>query len=75
MEPTQISRPDIFASSGKAWGTPDEPDVLDEGDGGYGDTFYIDEVFVKINGKQRYLWRAVYQESLPHEVLWVWSGG
>jgi len=26
---------------------------------GYGDTFYIDEVFVKINGKQHYLWRAV----------------
>jgi len=28
---------------------------------GYGDTFYIDEVFVKINGKQHYLWRAVDQ--------------
>jgi putative transposase len=28
---------------------------------GYGDTFYIDEVFVKINGKQQYLWRAVDQ--------------
>jgi len=26
---------------------------------GYGDTFYIDEVFIKINGKQYYLWRAV----------------
>ena len=26
---------------------------------GYGDTFYIDEVFVKINGRQHYLWRAV----------------
>ena len=25
---------------------------------GYGDTFFIDEVFVKINGKQHYLWRA-----------------
>ena len=30
---------------------------------GYGDTFYIDEVFVKINGKQRYLWRAVDQNA------------
>ena len=30
---------------------------------GYGDTFYIDEVFVKINGKQHYLWRAVDQEG------------
>ncbi|MBL4682446.1 MAG: IS6 family transposase [Pseudomonadales bacterium] len=26
---------------------------------GYGDTFFIDEVFIKIDGKQRYLWRAV----------------
>jgi putative transposase len=38
---------------------------------GYGDTFYIDEVFVKINGKRHYLWRAVDQESLPREALWV----
>jgi putative transposase len=29
---------------------------------GYGDTFYIDEVFIKINGKQHYLWRAVDQD-------------
>lgn len=26
---------------------------------GYGDTFYCDEVFVKIQSKQHYLWRAV----------------
>ena len=31
--------------------------------GGYGDTFYIDEVFVRINGKQHYLWRAVDQDG------------
>ena len=30
---------------------------------GFGDTFYIDEVFVKIDGKQRYLWRAVDQDG------------
>ena len=30
---------------------------------GYGDTFYIDEVFVKINGKQHYFWRAVDQDG------------
>ena len=29
----------------------------------YGDTFYIDEVFVKITGKHQYLWRAVDQEG------------
>jgi len=30
---------------------------------GFGDTFYIDEVFVKINGKQNYLWRAIDQDG------------
>jgi putative transposase len=30
---------------------------------GYGDTFCIDEVFVKINGRQHYLWRAVDQDG------------
>ena len=30
---------------------------------GYGDTFYIDEVLVKINGKQHSLWRAVDQDG------------
>ena len=30
---------------------------------GYGDTFFIDEVFVKILGKQHYLWRAVDQDG------------
>jgi len=30
---------------------------------GYGDTFYIDEVFVKINGRQHYLWRALDQDG------------
>jgi len=30
---------------------------------GYGDTFFIDGVFVKIGGKQHYLWRAVDQDG------------
>ena len=30
---------------------------------GYGDTFFIDEVFIKIDGKQYYLWRAVDQDG------------
>ena len=30
---------------------------------GFGDTFYIDEVFVKIGGNQQYLWRAVDQDG------------
>jgi len=30
---------------------------------GFGDTFFIDEVFVKIDGKLHYLWRAVDQDG------------
>jgi len=30
---------------------------------GYSDTFFVDEVFVKIGGKQHYLWRAVDQDG------------
>ncbi len=30
---------------------------------GFGDTFFIDEVFLKIQGKQHYLWRAVDQDG------------
>ncbi len=30
---------------------------------GFGDTFYIYEVFVKIRGQQQYLWRAVDQDG------------
>ena len=30
---------------------------------GYGDTFYLDEVFVRIRGVQHYLWRAIDQDS------------
>jgi len=30
---------------------------------GYGDTFFLDEVFIKINGVQHYLWRAVDQDG------------
>ena len=30
---------------------------------GFDDTFFIDEVFVKINGVQHYLWRAVNQDG------------
>ena len=36
---------------------------------GYGDTFYLDEVFVKIQGKQHYLWRAVDQDGEVVDIL------
>ena len=36
---------------------------------GYGDTLSIDEVFVKINGKHQYLWRAVDQDGEAIDVF------
>jgi len=36
---------------------------------GYGDAFFIDEVFVRIRGEQRYLWRAVDQDGEVVDVL------
>ncbi|MFT4862863.1 MAG: putative transposase [Pseudohongiellaceae bacterium] len=36
---------------------------------GYGDTSFIDEVFVKIQGKQHYLWRAVDQDGKVVDVF------
>ena len=36
---------------------------------GFGDTCFIDEVFVKIRGKQQYLWRAVDQDGEVVDVL------
>jgi putative transposase len=30
---------------------------------GFGDTYFLDEVFVKISGKQHYLWRAFDQDG------------
>ena len=36
--------------------------------GSPGDTCYMDEVYiVTVRGERRYLWRALDQESLPHE--------
>jgi putative transposase len=36
---------------------------------GYGDTVFMDEVFVPIGGRQRYLWRAVDQDGEVVDVL------
>ena len=30
---------------------------------GYGDTFFIDDIFVKIGDKKHYLWRAIDQDG------------
>ena len=37
--------------------------------GRLGDTWYVDEVFVKIQGEQRYLWRAVDQDGDVLDIL------
>jgi putative transposase len=43
---------------------------------GYGDTFFIDEVFIKIDGIQHYLWRAVDQDGEVVDVfLQKWRDG
>ncbi|GHO58297.1 hypothetical protein KSB_67720 [Ktedonobacter robiniae] len=34
-----------------------------------GDKWYLDEVFLKINGKPHYLWRAVDQEGTVLDIL------
>ena len=36
---------------------------------GYGDTWYVDEVFVRVDGQQRYLFRAVDQDGDVIDVL------
>ncbi len=37
--------------------------------GPLGDTWYLDEVFIKINGVQHYLWRAVDQDGDELDIL------
>ncbi|MCP4121323.1 MAG: IS6 family transposase, partial [Bacteroidetes bacterium] len=37
--------------------------------GPLGDTWYLDEVFIKINGVQYYLWRAVDQDGDELDIL------
>jgi len=40
-------------------------------DQGFGDTFFVDEVFVKILGDQHFLWRDVDQDGEVVDVLLV----
>ena len=37
--------------------------------GRLGDTWYLDELFVRINGQQQYLWRAVDQDGDVTDIL------
>ena len=42
---------------------------LREKHGLFGDEWFLDEVFIKINGKQHYLWRAVDQDGDELDIL------
>jgi putative transposase len=48
---------------------PDYTIRLKKKQGRLGDTWYLDEVFVRINGQQQYLWRAVDQDGDVIDIL------
>jgi len=48
---------------------PDYAPKLKKRQGCLGDTWYIDEVFVTIQGERYYLWRAVDQDGAPIDIL------
>jgi putative transposase len=48
---------------------PDYARRLKKKQGRLGDTWYLDELFVRINGRQQYLWRAVDQDGDVIDIL------
>src|ERR1019366_8485740 len=48
---------------------PDYVRKLKRRQGRLGDTWYLDEVFIRINGQQQYLWRAVDQDGDVIDIL------
>ena len=48
---------------------PDYVRKLKRAQGRLGDTWYLDEVFIRINGQQQYLWRAVDQDGDVIDIL------
>jgi putative transposase len=49
--------------------TPSYARSLRKKQGQMGDQWFLDEVFIKINGKQNYLWRAVDQDGNELDIL------
>jgi len=49
--------------------TPTLARSLRKKQGSLGDQWFLDEVFIKINGKQHYLWRAVDQDGCELDIL------
>ncbi len=48
---------------------PEYARKLKKRQGRLGDTWYLDEVFIKINGEMHYLWRAVDQDGDTIDIL------
>ena len=48
---------------------PDYARRLKKKQGRLGDTWYLDELFVRINGRQQYLWRALDQDGDVIDIL------
>jgi len=48
---------------------PDYARKLKRRQGSLGDNWYLDEVFIRINGQQQYLWRAVDQDGDVIDIL------
>src|ERR1700694_5886837 len=48
---------------------PDYARRLKKKQGRLGDTWYLDELFIRINGRQQYLWRAVDQDGDVIDIL------
>jgi putative transposase len=48
---------------------PDYARRLKKKQGRLGDTWYLDELFIRINGQQQYLWRAVDQDGDVIDIL------
>src|SRR5712691_9928281 len=49
--------------------SPDNARKLKRRQGRLGDIWHLDEVFIRINGKQQYLWRAVDQDGDVIDIL------
>lgn len=49
--------------------TPSLTRKLKKKQGKLGDQWYLDEIFIKLNGKTHYLWRAVDQDGCELDVL------
>ena len=60
VESLLAMKPSVSGARSLVWNTPTK---IKKSRGPLGDTWYLDEVFIKINGVQYYLWRAVDQDG------------